>query len=575
LDKNWKYTYLNKQAGELFQRSTADLTGKNIWKEFPDKVGSATYEAFNKAMNEQCYVTNTDYYPPLDLWQENHIYPSEDGLSVFIRDITKRKKAEEEILKNEEQYRDLVENISDLICTHDLDGRILSVNRAAEELIGHKFKPEENLNIRDILDPDKKELFDAYITELKKKGRAAGLMKIKTFTGKIRIWQYSNSLKTTGAKTGIVRGYARDITESRKAEENLRQSEARLNEAQAIAHISNWEIDLVQNSHSWSDEFYRIYGLDKDEVQPSAELFLSFMHPDDADCAQKEMREAFGTLKDGSFNFRFVRKDGITRHGYIDWRFEFDKKGRPLRLFGIVQDITERKEAEKERKKLELELQEQQRNEQLKIISTALEAQEKERNAIGQELHDNVNQILVGTKLMLSMAKNKPGEGAELIASSITNLQDAIQENRKIAHELVTPDFKTISLVEQLHNLTDIMLKTAGIDVFIDTSHLAEKMLDDQQKLAIYRIAQEQCTNIVKYAKAGLTNISLSTAGHLFRMIISDDGKGMKADKKTDGIGLRNIKGRLGIFNGTVTINTAPGKGFKLEITIPLKKQSA
>jgi PAS domain S-box-containing protein len=145
-----------------------------------------------------------------------------------------------------------------------------------------------------------------------------------------------------------------DITKKKKAEEDLRQSEFRLNKAQTLGHISNWEIDFVQNIHTWSDEFYRIYGLTKGEVQPSPELFLSLMHPDNAAFAQRNVQEAFETLKDSSFNFRFVRKDGTIRHGYTEWRFEFDKKRKPVRLFGILQDITERKEAEEELSRSEL-----------------------------------------------------------------------------------------------------------------------------------------------------------------------------------------------------------------------------
>jgi len=603
LDRDWRYTYVNKQAGELIHRDPESLIGKNVWDEFPDAVGSLTYKAFHTAMNEQRFINNIDYYPPFDLWQENHIYPSPGGLSVFIRnitekkkaeqelyrernllrtvidnlpdyiyvkdtkshyiignraiveligassekeiqgktvldlfgpeiaevnfdedskvialdkpvinrdeplttrsgknlwllttkvplkdeegkitgligisrditerkraekelqtahdrlfflvensplgfiewdgeirprswskraeeifgwtekearseqfdwfskvyeedlprvskmaeqliageekknqvqhrnytrdgrviwcewfnsvlkdkdgkvitilslvqDITERKQAEEKIFKSEEQYRDLVDNITDLICTHDLDGRILSMNRAAEELIAHKFNPEENMNIKDILAPDEKYKFNSYITELKKTGYVQGLMKVQTFTGKIHIWEYSNSLKTTGVKIPIVRGYARDITESKKAEKELKKSEERLKEAQAIAHISNWEIDMVQNIHTWSDEFYRIYGLNKAEIQPSAELFLSFMHPDDTDYGQRKMQEAFDTLQDSSFQFRFIRKDGMIRYGRTEWKFEFDKDRKPIRLYGILQDITERKKAE-------------------------------------------------------------------------------------------------------------------------------------------------------------------------------------------------------------------------------------
>jgi two-component system sensor histidine kinase UhpB len=116
------------------------------------------------------------------------------------------------------------------------------------------------------------------------------------------------------------------------------------------------------------------------------------------------------------------------------------------------------------------------------------------------------------------------------------------------------------------------MLGTSGIAVQIDSCGLREELLDDQQKLAVYRIAQEQCTNIVKHSKASLVNISLATADGFFRMIIADNGVGTGTGKKTKGFGLINISSRLSIFNGTVNISAAPRKGFTLEITIPFKK---
>jgi PAS domain S-box-containing protein len=97
LDKNLCYTYLNKKAGELIHHDPASLVGKYVWDVFPDAIGSETWQAFDVAMKEQRYIVNIDYYAPLDIWQENHLYPSPDGLSVFIRDITEKKRREKEI----------------------------------------------------------------------------------------------------------------------------------------------------------------------------------------------------------------------------------------------------------------------------------------------------------------------------------------------------------------------------------------------------------------------------------------------------------------------------------------------
>ncbi|MBB3054719.1 PAS domain-containing sensor histidine kinase [Mucilaginibacter gotjawali] len=94
IDQNFCYTYANKRIGEMLGVLPDSLIGKNVWDLFPDAVGSDTYNAFQKAMAEQVYYCHEDYYAPLNLWQENHIYPSGQGLSVFIRDISERKRAE-------------------------------------------------------------------------------------------------------------------------------------------------------------------------------------------------------------------------------------------------------------------------------------------------------------------------------------------------------------------------------------------------------------------------------------------------------------------------------------------------
>lgn len=199
-----------------------------------------------------------------------------------------------------------------------------------------------------------------------------------------------------------------------------------------------------------------------------------------------------------------------------------------------------------------------------------MKAQEKERNFLGQELHDNVNQILAATKMMLSVALSEPDKCAELVIASQRNIDNAIEENRKISQGLVVPDFETIPFKEQLRQLTDNMLKKAGLYVIMDIAGLQDELLDDEQRLAIYRIAQEQFTNIIKHAAAGFVYILLQTSADYFKMLIFDNGKGQAPGAKTAGIGLRNIKGRLSLFNGSAKVEAAPGKGFTLEILIPL-----
>ncbi|MES2809256.1 MAG: ATP-binding protein, partial [Bacteroidota bacterium] len=116
LDKDFCYLYANKRIGEMLHRDPDELIGKYVWTEFPDAVNSATYKAFNKAATKKQYVVAEDYYEPLLLWQENHIYPAPGGgLSIFIRDISARKKAEQQIHQlNENLERKVAERTMQL-----------------------------------------------------------------------------------------------------------------------------------------------------------------------------------------------------------------------------------------------------------------------------------------------------------------------------------------------------------------------------------------------------------------------------------------------------------------------------
>jgi len=143
LDKDFCCTYVNKKIGEMTRRDPVSLIGKNIWDEFPEAVESATYQAFNTAIKEQRYLSNIDYNEPLDLWQENHIYPGPEGLSIFVRDITVQKKAEAKIRQSENIYKTIASSIpGSVIVLLDAEFRYLLIEGDMLEKLGYK---KENL----------------------------------------------------------------------------------------------------------------------------------------------------------------------------------------------------------------------------------------------------------------------------------------------------------------------------------------------------------------------------------------------------------------------------------------------
>lgn len=232
-----------------------------------------------------------------------------------------------------------------------------------------------------------------------------------------------------------------------------------------------------------------------------------------------------------------------------------------------VRDITERKQAETALKVMEQEILNQKIQEQKRIARAIIKAQEKERNRIGQELHDNVNQILAGTKLYLQIAKEDDLDVKQLIDSSLEMIDRSISEIRMLSARNVTP-LKNINLEQLLLTMTERMNEASGTNVNLNYG-AGDRPIDDDVKLNIYRIVQEQMNNILKHAEAKNVEVKVTPEDGKIRVLVADDGKGFDVNKKRKGIGISNMMNRVESFNGEFHFDSSPGAGCKIEMVLP------
>ena len=253
----------------------------------------------------------------------------------------------------------------------------------------------------------------------------------------------------------------------------------------------------------------------------------------------------------------------IMKEGAIDYIL----KDRLQRLPNAIWSAIEKME-------MEAELARHIIRQQKLITETGIQAQEQEREEIGRELHDNINQLLAASKLYLEHAIKKEGLQSELLNKCHENIVNAIEQIRQVSHALVAPSLGYVTLIAAIEELIANIRFTKSLQVELKTKNFNEKTIDKNIKLMFYRIVQEQTNNIIKHARAKKAMIGIDTTEDNFILIIQDDGVGFDASKNFEGIGLRNIKNRVSLYDGSVDIISSPGNGCTLEVRIPVKQKN-
>lgn len=219
---------------------------------------------------------------------------------------------------------------------------------------------------------------------------------------------------------------------------------------------------------------------------------------------------------------------------------------------------------------LEKELENERIRSKNLLIKATLDAQEKERSEIGRELHDNVNQVLTTVKLYNELCLTEELTNKKLLLRSVQQVNHCIETIRSLSKTLSSPKIEETDIRETIKELVDEINATRRIDAYYFTYGVHKEKISQDLLTALYRIAQEQLTNVLKYSDASRVDVMLVGASKTIALKIQDNGIGFNIEEKSKGVGLTNMISRTETLGGTFDLTTAPGKGCSLMVEFQL-----
>lgn len=227
LDRNWRYTYVNARAGDIFGRDPSSLIGAHIWTEFPEGVGQPFQLAYERAVREQTPCRLEAYYPPLERWFENRIYPSPEGLTIYFSDITDRKRSEEGLRQERDFSSAVLDSLPGVFYVYDANLRFRRWNRNFERVTGYSAAEIAAMGPLDFFADAEKPIVAARIGEVFTMGESSVEAQFVAKDG-TRTPYFFTGVRTSILGEACLLGVGIDISSRTQAEAAMRASEERL-----------------------------------------------------------------------------------------------------------------------------------------------------------------------------------------------------------------------------------------------------------------------------------------------------------------------------------------------------------
>ncbi|MEG4943377.1 PAS domain S-box protein [Microcoleus sp. F4-D5] len=345
LDQNWRFTYVNRSAEILLDRTASDLIGKNLWEEFPGLYGSEFEGVYRRVANERVPLSVTAFYPDRDRWYDVRTYPAANGITIYFRNVTDRKQAEEVLEQREAELRLVTNAVPALISFVDSDQRYRFNNRAYEEWFGHPAAQIYGQHLQEMLGETAYERIRPYVEQVLAGQEVTFETQIPYKDGGTRQIDatYVPRFNSQGKVEGFV-ALVNDITDRKQAEATLRESEARFRLMADASPVLIWMARTDKLCYYFNVPWLNFTG--RTIEQESGNGWTEGVHPDDLDRCLDTYVTAFDARQPFKMEYRLKRFDGIYRWIMDEAVPRYGLAGEFLGYIGSCVDIEDHKQAE-------------------------------------------------------------------------------------------------------------------------------------------------------------------------------------------------------------------------------------
>ena len=488
------------------------------------------------------------------------------GVVVYLlsREIKRVERISKVLMLQKEHLGITLKSIGEGLITTGNDGKIIYMNPAAEQLTGWTNREAKNKPlpiVYDVINEETGMPFENIVNKILQNGKRLELQNhtmLRSKNGVNRVINASGSplMDLEGTMLGAVLIF-KDITDRKKNEEKVKKAVERYEILSRATSDTIWDWDIIQDTILYNNNITQMFGYKKGEIKNGSSWWKNNLHPDDYENISVVLDETFKNMSQTiQFEYRYRCADhsykNILDRAYV----AYNAGGAPVRMIGAMQDITKEKEHERH------------------IAIAITDAQEKERRELGMELHDNVNQLLGATLLYMGVAIKSGNVGKEenkILKNCVDYINEAINELRNLSHRLTPYSKEAVSLKNIIEILIEPILKAKLFEIILHVDHFENDLVDNDMQTNLYRIVQEQLTNILKHAHATKVKVFVRLTKEAIKLNIADNGKGFDLLTLKDGIGLENIKRRAEMFSGKCEIKSSPGNGCELLVELPLK----